>query len=96
MGELPNLENRVFPVETVRSPRFGRPELTTEGEGNEVSFSPERGGIITSLKLGGKELLYLDEETFRNPEVNVKGGIPILFPNAGPLSGLRRAVPCAV
>ena len=54
-------------------------------EGSEVSFSPERGGIITSLKLDGKEILYLDEETFNNLNSSVKGGIPILFPNAGPI-----------
>ncbi|HEY4525589.1 MAG TPA: hypothetical protein VJL32_00625 [Candidatus Paceibacterota bacterium] len=64
----------IFPVETIRSP-----------EGNSISVSPERGGIITSLVLGGKELLYMDPNTFNNPDVNVKGGIPILFPNAGPL-----------
>ena len=52
----------------------------------EVSYCPERGGIITSIKLGGKEILYLDEETFKNVDTNVKGGIPILFPNAGPIT----------
>ncbi|MFA4937082.1 MAG: hypothetical protein WC575_02205 [Patescibacteria group bacterium] len=52
---------------------------------NEVSFSPQRGGIITSLKLKGEEVLYFDLNTFNDSEVNVKGGIPILFPNAGPL-----------
>lgn len=64
----------VFKIETIRT-----------SEGGEVSFCPERGGIITSIKLKGKEILYMDEETFFNPEVNVKGGIPILFPNAGPI-----------
>ncbi|MDE2030957.1 MAG: hypothetical protein KGI58_01710 [Patescibacteria group bacterium] len=54
-------------------------------EGNQASFCPMRGGIITSIKLKGKEILYLDEDTFKNSEVNVRGGIPILFPNAGPL-----------
>jgi galactose mutarotase-like enzyme len=61
-------------IETIKTP-----------EGNEVSFSPERGGIITSIKFNGKEILYLDEETFNNIETNVKGGVPILFPNAGPI-----------
>lgn len=56
-------------------------------EGNEVSHSPERGEIITSLNFKGKEILYFDEATFQNIEENVKGGIPILFPNAGPLEG---------
>ncbi|HAE36957.1 MAG: Aldose 1-epimerase family protein [Candidatus Nomurabacteria bacterium GW2011_GWF2_35_66] len=61
-------------IETIKGPN-----------GCEVSFCPLRGGIITSLKLNGKELLFLDKETFKNKEVSVKGGIPYLFPNAGPL-----------
>ena len=75
MGKIEQKFNQpVFNIESVKGP-----------EGSEVSFCPERGGIITSLKLNGKEILYLDEETFKNTEVNVKGGIPILFPNAGPI-----------
>lgn len=72
-----SFETKINPelkIETVQSP-----------EGNEASFCPERGGIITSIKLQGKEILYLDEETFKNKDVNVKGGIPVLFPNAGPI-----------
>jgi galactose mutarotase-like enzyme len=56
-----------------------------EKNGNEVSFSPSRGGMITSLKFIGKEILYFDEETFLDKEKSVRGGIPILFPNAGEL-----------
>lgn len=55
-------------------------------QGGEASYSPERGGIVRSIKLGGEEILYLDEETFQNKSSNVKGGIPILFPNAGPIT----------
>jgi galactose mutarotase-like enzyme len=70
---------RIFPIETVEV-----------AGGNSLSYSPERGGIITSLKLaGGTEVLYLDEATFANPTVSVKGGVPILFPNAGPLDDPR-------
>lgn len=58
-----------------------------EGLNNSnVSYCPERGGIITSIKFGGKEILYLDEGTFRDTKGNVKGGVPILFPNAGPIT----------
>ena len=67
-------EESPFKIETIKTP-----------DGNEVSFCPERGGIITSIKLKGKEILYLDKETFNNTGVNVKGGVPILFPNAGPI-----------
>jgi galactose mutarotase-like enzyme len=66
----------------------GAPKLHIESiktpEGNEVSFCPERGGIITSIKFGGKEILYLDEDSLKNLDDNVRGGVPILFPNAGP------------
>ena len=74
MKNLEQKANLSLKIETIKTP-----------SGDEVSCCPERGGIITSIKLKGKEILYLDEETFKNPEVNVKGGIPILFPNAGPI-----------
>lgn len=46
---------------------------------------PERGGILTQWRVGGVELLYLDEARFRNPALSVRGGIPILFPICGNL-----------
>jgi len=52
---------------------------------DSLSFVPERGGIITSLKLFGREILFLNEETLLDDTKNVRGGIPILFPQAGPL-----------
>ncbi len=51
--------------------------------GNQVTYCPERGGIITSLILNGKEVLFLNEETLEDVTKNVRGGIPLLFPNAG-------------
>ncbi len=52
-----------------------------------VSY-PERWWIITSLKLGGKELLFqwMLEESLYNLSKSVKWGIPVLFPNAWPLT----------
>lgn len=52
---------------------------------NEASFCPKRGGIITSLKFEGKEVFYFDRNTFEDEGQSVRGGIPILFPNAGEL-----------
>lgn len=52
---------------------------------SEISFSPLRWWIITSIKLKSDEILFLNEETFNNPEKNVRWWIPIMFPNAGPL-----------
>lgn len=46
---------------------------------------PERGGIITSWRVQGEEILYLDAERFANPELTVRGGMPILFPICGNL-----------
>ncbi len=78
---------RSYPLRTIRSP-----------EGNTISVSPVRGGTIVSLKLAGRELLYLDKTTFRDSAQNVRGGISVLFPNCGaltappghPLSGLKQ------
>ncbi len=52
-----------------------------------LEVAPDRGGMATRLRLSGAELLFLDEESFADPAKNVRGGIPVLFPNAGPLPG---------
>lgn len=56
---------------------------------SKLSYCPARGGIITSLRLHGKEILYLDEASFQDIRLNVRGGIPILFPNAGAIEDER-------
>jgi galactose mutarotase-like enzyme len=71
---IEQLEHSRYPIETIKSP-----------EGSEVSFSPARGGIVTGVKLNATDILYLNQATFDDPAQNVKGGIPILFPQAGPL-----------
>lgn len=63
-------------------------EIHLHGEkGARATIVPERGAIVTSLVLGGHELLYLDGETLRDPSKNVRGGIPVLFPSPGKLAG---------
>jgi len=52
-----------------------------------VEVIPSRGALVTSLRVGDEEVLYLDESTVADPAKNVRGGIPVLFPNAGPLPG---------
>ena len=47
--------------------------------------SPQRGGMVFSLRFEEREYLYLDQATFDDPSKNVRGGIPILFPICGPL-----------
>lgn len=73
-----------------RNPLEGMPAQETIRRGeNSMAVAPLRGGIISSLTLGGRELLYMKQETFADPTKNVKGGIPVLFPNAGPVDDPR-------
>jgi galactose mutarotase-like enzyme len=46
---------------------------------------PERGALVTSLRVGGVDVLFLDPATLEDPAKNVRGGIPLLFPYAGKL-----------
>ena len=59
--------------------------LSDSSAQSQLEVVPERGGIITSWHVQGKELLYLDTERFANPQLSVRGGIPILFPICGNL-----------
>lgn len=59
--------------------------LTDAAAQSRLEVVPERGGIITRWQVQGQELLYLDTERFANPELSVRGGIPILFPICGNL-----------
>jgi len=46
---------------------------------------PERGALVTALRVGARDVLYLDRSTLDDPTKNVRGGIPLLFPFAGKL-----------
>jgi galactose mutarotase-like enzyme len=59
--------------------------LTDESAASRVEIVPERGGIVTQWQLNGQDIFYLDHERFTNPELSVRGGIPILFPICGNL-----------
>jgi galactose mutarotase-like enzyme len=61
-------------------------QLTEADTRSSVSICPARGAISTQLTLGGKELFYLDEATFIDPNANIRGGNPILFPICGQLT----------
>ncbi|RKP50092.1 aldose epimerase [Cohnella endophytica] len=60
-------------------------ELVDRDTDSTVIVCPERGGIVIGCRLHGVETLYLDRETFLNPDANIRGGIPVLFPIAGQL-----------
>lgn len=55
------------------------------GDRAEVRLVPGRGGLVTHWSVDGEALLFLDEATLVDAGRNVRGGIPLLFPNAGPL-----------
>ena len=46
---------------------------------------PGRGALVTALRVGTSDVLYLDRATLEDPAKNVRGGIPVLFPFAGKL-----------
>jgi galactose mutarotase-like enzyme len=62
-------------------------KITIVSATTQAKIAPERGGLLASFSVANKEILYLDRETFSDPTKNVRGGIPLLFPNAGPLKG---------
>lgn len=59
--------------------------LSDQGSPSRLEVVPERGGIITRWQVKEQDILYLDTERFANPDLTVRGGIPILFPICGNL-----------
>jgi galactose mutarotase-like enzyme len=62
-------------------------ELRDQGAGSLAVVAPDRGGMLTRFRAGDAEVLYLDEATFSDPSKNVRGGVPVLFPSPGKLTG---------
>ena len=42
---------------------------------------------MTRFDVGARRVLFLDEATLRDPTKNVRGGVPVLFPSPGKLTG---------
>ncbi len=59
--------------------------LSDESALSRLEVVPERGGMIARWSIEGQDVFYLDEERFANPELTVRGGVPILFPICGDL-----------
>lgn len=76
----------MYNVKTVEEQKFKIYILEDTATQSWVKVAPERGAIIFSYGVEGEELLYLNEETFFDPDKNVRGGIPILFPISGQLT----------
>src|SRR5262245_48306902 len=68
----------------------GGMDLWTLTYGSAVAeVVPQRGGLVSRFCVGDEEILYMDPETLADRTKNVRGGIPVLFPVAGRLSGDR-------
>lgn len=59
--------------------------LRDRAANSSITIVPERGGIVTNWRYQEQELLYLDQERFADPNLSIRGGIPILFPICGNL-----------
>jgi galactose mutarotase-like enzyme len=62
-------------------------ELKEASTDSSVKICPERGGIVIGCRLRGEELFYMDRATFLDPNANIRGGNPVLFPICGQLVG---------
>ncbi|MBE9004516.1 aldose epimerase [Fortiea sp. LEGE XX443] len=70
---------------TVQQQQYKTYILSDETSNTQLEVVPERGGIITSWRIQGQEIFYLDKERFTHPDLSVRGGNPILFPICGNL-----------
>jgi galactose mutarotase-like enzyme len=61
-------------------------KLADDDARSEVTVAPQRGALVTSFRIGERELLYLDATTLNDATKNVRGGIPVLFPTPGKLA----------
>ena len=59
--------------------------LCDQQANSSIEVVPERGALISRWRVGDRDILYLDEQRFANPQLSVRGGIPILFPICGNL-----------
>jgi galactose mutarotase-like enzyme len=82
---MPNLHTR-----ETREPALGELlVLVDEQHDSLVEIAPRRGAHVTSFRVRGRELLYLETDTLIDPSKNVRGGIPVLFPAPGKLTDGR-------
>ncbi|HAZ49255.1 MAG TPA: aldose epimerase, partial [Cyanobacteria bacterium UBA11371] len=59
--------------------------LSDSSTESRLEVVPQRGGMIARWQVQGEDILYLDAERFADPNLSVRGGIPILFPICGNL-----------
>jgi galactose mutarotase-like enzyme len=68
-------------------------EFSDPASGDLLRLVPERGGLISGWRCGGRELVYLDLERFLDPAQSVRGGFPVLFPITGGLPDNQLPLP---
>jgi galactose mutarotase-like enzyme len=71
---------------TVEALQYKTYVLSDDTAQAQASIVPERGGILISWQIQGREIFYLDTERFKDPTLSVRGGIPLLFPICGNLA----------
>jgi len=71
-------------VTVTRAQRAGLEVVRVDNGESAFEVCPARGALVTSWSTHGQERLFLDPATFADPSKNVRGGIPVLFPIAGP------------
>lgn len=60
---------------------------------SSFTINPGRGGIVTGFQVDDiGDVLYMNEEIYSDPSKYIRGGIPVLFPMTGRLSGDRYQV----
>jgi galactose mutarotase-like enzyme len=64
-------------------------ELNDDDARSVVTIAPERGAIVTGFRVGDRDVLFMDESTLADRTKNVRGGVPLLFPSPGRLTGDR-------
>jgi galactose mutarotase-like enzyme len=77
--------DKMYGVKVYSDNQYHVYELNDAKSNSWVKVVPERGGIIIGFGVDGEEVLFLNKETLDNPEKNIRGGIPILFPISGQL-----------
>jgi galactose mutarotase-like enzyme len=68
-------------------------EFSDPASGDLLRLVPERGGLISGWRCGGREVVYLDLERFLDPAQSVRGGFPVLFPITGGLPDNQLPLP---
>ncbi|MBA2539841.1 MAG: galactose mutarotase [Deltaproteobacteria bacterium] len=60
-------------------------QITLQDGSAIATIAPQRGAIACTFQVGNMRVLFMDDETLRDPTKNVRGGVPVLFPTPGKL-----------